>query len=255
MARLQSRTAIVTGAAGGIGHAIALRLAEEGANVAIADINGSSAQEAAEEFRQRGLSAIGVGQDVTSADDWQTVFATTAGQFGKVDILVNNAGLALVASIEEVSFEDWRRIHSVNLDGVFLGIQTAIAAMRDHGGAIVNISSIRAVASNPMTVAYDSSKAGVAALTRASALHCAKMGYGIRINSVHPGYVETDMVRDVFARREDPAAARAQAMAMQPIGRMADPAEIANAVLFLASDESSFCVGSQLFVDGGYTAQ
>ena len=255
MARLPSRTAIVTGAAGGIGYAIALRLAEEGANVALADIDGEGAHFAAETLRQRELSAVGIAHDVTSADDWQTVFATAAAQFGKVDILVNNAGLALVASIEDVSFEDWRRILSVNLDGVFLGTQAAIAVMKQRGGSIINLSSIRALVGDPMSVAYDASKAGVTALTRSSALHCAKQGYGIRINSIHPSYVMTDMVRNAIEAMPNSDEIFRSLIERHPVGRLGDARDIANAALFLASDESAFIVGTQIVIDGGYCAQ
>lgn len=255
MRRLENRRAIVTGAAGGIGSAIALRLAEEGAAVVLTDLDADGARANAARLTGQGLRALGLGQDVTCAEDWETLFRRVEVEFGGFDILVNNAGVAHVASIEEVTWEDWRRVQAINVDSVFLGTQGAIREMRDRGGSIINISSIRALVGNPATVAYDSAKAAVAALTRSAALHCARKGYAIRINSVHPGYVATTMVRDVLGNQPDPEAARAAVMAAQPLGRMAEPEEIANAVLFLASEESSFMIASQLVVDGGYTAQ
>ncbi len=255
MGRVANKVAIVTGAAGGIGSAIARCLAEQGARVLLTDISEDSVQAAATRLRDLGLSVSGMSHDVSDSLAWERVFSSARSSFGDVDILVNNAGLAHVASIEDVSLAEWRRIMSVNLDGVFLGTQAAIAQMRDGGGSIVNIASIRALAGNPNTVAYDTSKAGVVALTRSAALHCARQRYNIRINAVLPGYVATEMVRQVISRQPDPEAAMSNVMNVQPIGRMGLPEEIANTVLFLASDEASFMVGSQLVVDGGYTAQ
>ncbi len=255
MGRVADKVAIVTGAAGGIGSAIARCLAEHGARVLLTDISEGPVHTAANKLRNLGLNVSGMSHDVSDGRDWERVFSFAGSSFGNVDILVNNAGLAHVASIEDVSLAEWRRIMSVNLDGAFLGTQAAIAHMRGRGGSIVNIASIRALAGNPNTVAYDTSKAGVVALTRSAALHCARQAYNIRINAVLPGYVETDMVREVMSRQPDPEAAMNSVMNVQPTGRMGLPEEIANTVLFLASDESSFMVGSQLVVDGGYTAQ
>ena len=255
MRRVANKVAIVTGAAGGIGSAIARCLAEQGARVLLTDISEASVQAAATKLRDLGLNVSGMSHDVSDSLAWERVFNSARSSFGNVDILVNNAGLAHVASIEDVSLAEWRRIMSVNLDGVFLGTQAAIAQMRDRGGSIVNIASIRALAGNPNTVAYDTSKAGVVALTRSAALHCARQAYNIRINAVLPGYVATEMVRQVISQQPDPEAAMSNVMNVQPIGRMGLPEEIANTVLFLASDEASFMVGSQLVVDGGYTAQ
>ena len=255
MGRLENRVAVVTGAGGGIGSAIASRFVEEGAAVVLTDVSEAAVQAAADALCDRGGAAVGLRHDVTDSADWARVLGLARERFGGIDILVNNAGLAHVASIEDATFEDWRRIMAVNLDGVFLGTQAAVAEMRGRGGSIINMSSIRAMVSNPSTVVYDASKAAVAALTRSAALHCARQGYAIRINSVHPGYILTDMVQNVFNKQSDPDAVRDQVMAAQPIGRMGRPMEIADAVLFLASDESSFMIGSQLVVDGGYTAQ
>jgi NAD(P)-dependent dehydrogenase (short-subunit alcohol dehydrogenase family) len=253
--RLENRVAVITGAAGGIGSAIARCLAEHGAHLVLTDVDEASALALADGIRKTGRVAWGMGHDVSDPRDWEEVLRFSQEKYGKIDILVNNAGVSHVASIEEIALAEWRRVMAINLDGVFLGTQAAVAEMRGRGGSIINVASIRAIVGNPNTAAYDASKAGVAALTRSAALHCAKQGYNIRINAVLPGYISTEMVQRVLSTQPDPDAAMNHVMSAQPIGRMGLPEEVANIVLFLASDESSFMVGSQLVVDGGYTAQ
>lgn len=160
----------------------------------------------------------------------------------------------MLGSIEETSFEDWRRIMAVNLDGVFLGTKAAVAEMGMRGGSIVNLSSIRALVADPDSIAYDTSKGGVLSLTRSAAVHCARQGYGIQINSLHPGYVLTDMIAEATADLDEASELIASIRDAHPIGRTGTAREIADAALFLASGEASFMVGSALVVDGGYTA-
>ena len=255
MTRLTGKIAIVTGAGGGIGGAIAERFAEEGASVVLTDIDEAAVRSTCARLVGLGHAAVAIRHDVTSADEWQKVIDMARAQFGGLDILVNNAGVAMLASIEDSSFEDWRRILSINLDGVFLGTQAGVAAMKGRGGSIINVASIRALASDPMSVAYDASKAGVMGLTKSAALHCAKQGYGIRINSLHPGYVMTDLVRNAIDALPDGDEVMAGLVGLHPIGRLGDVRDIANAALFLASDEAAFMVGAQLVVDGGFIAQ
>jgi NAD(P)-dependent dehydrogenase (short-subunit alcohol dehydrogenase family) len=181
--------------------------------------------------------------------------ASVASRFGPLDILVNNAGVALSASIEDTSLEQWRWLMGVNLDGVFLGTRYAIAAMKNRGGSIINLSSIEGLIGDPNLAAYNASKGGVRLLTKSAALHCAKAGYKIRVNSVHPGYIRTPMVEGYVAAQADPEAASVAIAAAHPLGHIGEPNDIAYGVLYLASDESKFVTGAELVIDGGYTAQ
>ena len=169
-------------------------------------------------------------------------------------MLVNNAGTGDFASIEETTPEQWRKVMEVNLDGVFHGMQAAIAVMKDRGGSIVNVASIAANVAEPMLAAYAATKGGVSMLTKTAAIDCARRGYGIRINSIHPGYTDTRLVRDALAALGDEAEAFARAATEAiPMGRLAEPEEIARALAFLASDDASNMLGAELVVDGGYT--
>ncbi len=252
--RLQGKIALVSGAARGLGAAIAERFAEEGASVVIGDIRREQAKEVTTRLQRSGWNAACVELDVSDEKSWLAAFEAVRALFGPVDILVNNAGIAMLGSIEETSFEDWRRIMAVNLDGVFLGTKAAVAEMGTRGGSIVNISSIRALVADPDSIAYDASKGGVLSLTRSAAVHCARQGYGIRINSLHPGYVMTDMIAEATAELGEVPELLSSIRDAHPIGRTGTAREIADAALFLASSEAAFMVGSALVVDGGYTA-
>jgi NAD(P)-dependent dehydrogenase (short-subunit alcohol dehydrogenase family) len=250
--RVNHKVALVTGAASGIGLSIAETLAREGASVMLTDVNQEAGQSASAGLAKQGLSVAFGALDVTSEADWQRVVGATLGAFGRLDILVNNAGVADNGQeLAQHDFANWRRTLSINLDGVFLGLRyagTAIGA--GGGGAIVNISSVASKAAVYRGAAYCASKAGVAQLTKVAALEWAPLG--VRVNSVHPGYTETPLVAGLLNRGDDSAALRAMAIAKHPIGRLGLPQEIANAVLFFASDESSFATGAELLVDGGY---
>ncbi len=254
MSRLAGKIALITGGARGLGAAIAERFATEGAAVVVADIDGKTAQETTDRLGEKGLRASALEADVTDEESWARMFDHARDKFGPVNILVNNAGIGILASIEETSLEIWRKTLSVNLDGVFLGTKAAIEHMKETGGAIVNMSSIRAMAADPMSLAYDVSKGGVLSLTKSAAVHCAQQGYNIRINSLHPGYVMTDLLRGATEGMTNVNEVMSTITGLHPIGRMGKAEEIANAALFLASDEASFAVGSALVVDGGYTA-
>lgn len=251
--RLKGKVALVSGAARGLGAAIAERFAQAGANVVISDIREDHVRRTAADLRDARLNVQSTYLDVSDAKSWEEAITTARTFFGPLDILVNNAGIAILASIEDTSLDAWRSVMAVNLDGVFLGTKAAIADMRERGGIIINMSSIRALAADPDSIAYDASKGGVLSLTRSAAVHCARQGYGIRINSLHPGYVLTDMIEEATAGR-DVTELVARIRAAHPIGRTGTAREIADAALFLASDESRFMLGSALVVDGGYTA-
>ena len=250
MGRLQGKTALVTGAASGIGWAIAQLFAHEGAAVVLCDIDA-----AALAFRLAQLEGGAAAHsqhlhDVTSEPDWERVLDATQARHGRIDVLVNNAGIAAEGAIEDVSLEAWRRVMAVNLDGSFLGCKHAVRHMKQQGGggAIVNISSVGGLKGSMTGPAYGASKAAVWNLTRTVALSCARRGYGIRCNSLHPGLTQTPMMD----RASPEMISRLQAGI--PLGRLAEPLDIARAALYLASDESSYVTGTALVVDGGYTA-
>jgi NAD(P)-dependent dehydrogenase (short-subunit alcohol dehydrogenase family) len=252
MGRVQDKVALVTGAASGIGLATAALLAREGARVVIADIDQMAGERAA--------AAIGTGAvfhqlDVTREDDWTALTDRVAGDLGRLDILVNNAGVVLMKSIEETTLEAWRNLMAVNLDGVFLGCKHAVRVMKERGGgAIVNMSSIAGMIGHVSLAAYCASKGGVRLLTKSVALHCARRGYNIRCNSVHPSFADTPMLDSMIAVGRDPAKMRESLTTAAPLGRLAEPDEIAGMILFLASDESAFTTGAEFVIDGGLTA-
>ena len=255
MQRVQGKVALITGAALGLGRAAAAMLAREGARVVLTDIKGEEGGCAAEEIVAAGGEAMFLKQDVANEEDWRRVLASVASRFGPLDVLVNNAGVAQGASIEDTTLEQWRWLMSINLDGVFLGTRCAIAAMKGRGGSIINLSSIEGLIGDANLAAYNASKGGVRLLTKSAAMHCAKAGYNIRVNSIHPGYILTPMVEGYVSAQADPAQAKAAIAAMHPLGHIGEPNDIAYGVLYLASDESKFVTGAELVIDGGYTAQ
>lgn len=245
MSRLAGKTALITGAASGIGRATALRFMAEGANVVAADIAEDGGR-AADNFLPLRL-------DVTNEDEWRAAIAAAEKRFGRLDILVNNAGMGVPKPIVELGLDEWRRVTAVNLDGVFLGIKHAVPAMRRAGGgAIVNVSSMLAHVATLNASAYCAAKAAVALLTKAAALEMAAAGDAIRVNSIHPGYVETPLLQ---SRLDADPARREALVGLTPAGRLGTPEEIAAAIVYLASDESRFMTGSGLTIDGGYTAR
>ena len=258
--RVDGKVAIVTGGGSGLGEASSELLAEEGARVVITDVNGESAEHTADIVRQRGGEATAMQQDVTDASRWEEVIARTIVKYGSLEVLVNNAGISGAGSgpMEDVEFEDWRAVMSVNLDAVFLGCQQAIRAMKQSkSGSIINISSVMGMVGGG-GAAYNASKGGVRLLSKSVAVYCGTNGYNIRCNSIHPGYIWTPMVRgivDVIEELEgSEEALREMLVEKHPIGRLGVPDDIAQGVLFLASDDSGFMTGSELVIDGGYTA-
>jgi 3(or 17)beta-hydroxysteroid dehydrogenase len=254
MNRVAGKVAVVTGAASGLGQAISLLLSREGAKVVLADINETNGKQVAESIRQRGGEAFFSKLDVTSEAGWSEVMQETLKQFGKLDILVNCAGIFHSKSIEETTFAEWRRVLSINLDGVFLGTKAAVAPMKANGGgSIINISSAGGIIGTADSSPYNASKGAVRLLTKASAIEFSKAGhnYNIRVNSVHPGVIRTPMTKWIT---DDPESAKA-IMELQPIGYMGEPEDVAFGVLYLASDESKYVTGSEMVIDGGWTAR
>jgi NAD(P)-dependent dehydrogenase (short-subunit alcohol dehydrogenase family) len=254
MGRLAGKVALVTGAASGIGAAAARRLAAEGAAVLLTDRELAGEDVAAAIAADGGATAFRL-HDVTSHPDWAAAVEQAVDQFGRLDILVNNAGISGGRhELMDHSLDAWRHILAVNLDGVFLGLRHAgprIAA--SGGGSVINVSSILGKVGLAGAAAYCASKGGVTLLTKAAALEWAPLG--IRVNSLHPGFIETPLVANALAERPDANEMRVALIGAHPLARFGVPREIGDAVVFLASAESSFMTGAELVVDGGYTAQ
>jgi NAD(P)-dependent dehydrogenase (short-subunit alcohol dehydrogenase family) len=245
--RLKDKIAIVTGGGRGIGAAISRRFCEEGAHVLVGDVVGSAGQDLVGDFRAAGLSAEFAELDVTDGAAWEAVVDNLVERRGGVDVLVNNAGIYVRHSLEEISETEWDRVMAVNAKGPFLGVKAVLPAMRRRGGgSIVNMSSTAGIRAS-IAAHYGASKGAVRLLTKSIAGTYAKDN--VRCNSVHPGPVETEMGHAAV-----PENVREDRLGRVPLGRFAAPDEIANAVLFLASDEASFITGAELLVDGGATA-
>jgi NAD(P)-dependent dehydrogenase (short-subunit alcohol dehydrogenase family) len=245
---------IVSGGASGIGAATCRLAAQEGANVVVADLPGQ-AEAAAAVVAEIGARAIFMPLDVTAEADWIRVVADTAARFGKLDGLLNGAGIGVAQDIEDCSLDDFRRVYRVNGLGVFLGCKHAVRAMAaSGGGSIVNISSILGLRGMGGSPAYCASKGAVRLLTKNVAVHCGLRGYNIRCNSVHPGYIDTPMIAPRLARTVDNLTGRQYLESLHPMGRLGRAEEIAQMVLFLLSDESSFSTGAEFVADGGLTA-
>ena len=248
--RLRGKVCLISGGARGLGEAQARVFAGEGARVAIGDVLADEGETVAHEITESGDEAVFLRLDVTSEEDWDRAVSASVARFGKLDVLVNNAGIFQRATFLESTGDGWDRVMEINAKGVFLGTKAAVPAMQAAGGgSIVNISSIAGLVGSTISSAYNASKGAVRIMTKSAALQHVRDG--IRVNSVHPGLSTTDMLPQVFPSEED----REQRRAATPMGRLGTPEDIAYAVLFLASDESSYVTGSELVVDGGFTAQ
>lgn len=256
MGRLDGRIALVTGAAQGIGRAVAECFHDEGAHVLLSDVNDQEGSVAAGCLGSR---AEYHRLDVSREDEWEEVAAMIGRSHGHLDVLVNNAAITGLLEPgpqdpEHFLLDTWRYIHAVNLDGVALGCKYGIRLMRHRGGAIVNMSSRAAMVGVPGAAAYASSKAAVRNHTKSVALYCAERGYRIRCNSVHPGAILTPMWDAVLGEGADRVRAMAAVEREVPLGRMGKPADVAQAVLYLASDAAAYVTGTELHVDGGILA-
>lgn len=256
MARLDGQVALITGAARGIGRAIAACFHAVGAHVLVSDIDDVRGRAVADAFGSR---AEYHHLDVSVEAEWAQLAELVRRVHGRLDVLVNNAAItgfedAGPQDPEHFDLAGWRRVHAVNLEGVALGCKYAIRLMQPHGGAIVNLSSRSGVVGIPGAAAYASSKAAVRNHTKSVALYCAARGYGIRCNSVHPGSILTPMWDPLLGEGPERAARIAELAREVPLGRMGDPADVAQAVLYLASDASAYVTGSELHIDGGILA-
>ena len=254
MARVADKVALVTGAAQGLGAAIATMLANEGANVVLSDVNLDGARRVAHDINTRHPDrALAIEHDVTDEEHWRRALQETQDTYGAAHILVNNAGIAAVGNIEEETFDNWRRVHAIDLDSVFLGCKTAIPAIANSGGgSIVNISSISGIIAGHNLAAYNSAKAAVRHLTKSIALHCARVANNIRCNSVHPAFVNTPIIESMGPHDRETIVKKLSRQV--PLGRIGNPDDVAYAVLYLASDESGFVTGSEIKIDGGISA-
>ena len=252
--RVAGKVALITGGASGLGECAAELLVREGARVVIADIQEERGRALAARL---GAAAHFVVLDVTIEDAWVQAIAATVARFGALHVLVNSAGIGLGKTVEDITLEEWRRVHAVDLDGVFLGCKHGVAEIKRHtatlGGSIVNISSISGIIAGANMAAYNSAKAGVRLLSKSVALHCAKQRYNIRCNSVHPTFIDTPML-DRYRQRFGAAGMHEKLGRQVPLGRLGRPEEIGWAIVYLASDESSFMTGSEVILDGGISA-
>lgn len=250
MPRLQGKVAIVTGGASGIGEASARLFAAEGAAVVVADVQGVAGRRVAD-----GIGGVFLELDVSDQTAWRDVMGQVEQRFGRLDVVFNNAGIVGGRSIEDVDLVTWNRVIGVNLTGVMLGCQHGIALMRRNpggaGGSLINTASTAAYAALPGDVAYSATKSAVRLLTKAVAAHCARAGYAIRCNSLHPGATDTPILTPALEARPELLAVFNR---MSPLGRMGCAREIAAMALFLASDEASYVTGAEFLVDGGMMA-
>ena len=256
MGRVRGKIALVTGAAIGLGRAAAILLAREGATVIVSDLDEENGRKTVKEIIKAGAKAKFLEHNVADLQRWIDVVDTIVAEFGRLDITVNNAGICFAANVETTTLEEWRQTMAVNLDGVFFGTQQAIRAMKQTGGgSIVNISSIDGIVGESELAAYCASKGGVRTFTKAAAIHCGECGYGIRVNSIHPGYVVTSQHVNYLQSLGTYDAENEKATSRHPIGYLGEPDDVAYGVLYLASNESKFVTGSELVIDGGYIAQ
>ena len=256
--RVAGKRALVTGAAQGLGAQAATTLAREGAKVLCADINGEGAQATADAINEElgAGTAFAITHDVTDPDQWDAAIERAGDKLGGLSVLVNNAGVGVRGNIETCTLEDWRRGFAINVDGPFLGCQKALPLMKDNQpGSIINISSIAGLIASDTMPGYNASKAAVWMLSKSVALYCAKMGWNIRCNSIHPTFVDTPILDGIGKNAGlDKEVVMGKLARQIPLGRVGKPQEIADGVLFLASDESSFMTAAELRLDGGISA-
>lgn len=251
MGRVDGKTALVTGAAHGIGRTTARMLAEEGAAVALTDVDADAGAEAAADIRAEGGEAAFYEHDVTAEDDWKRAVTAVHDAMGGPTVLVNNAGIYQIAPLDEMEVEDWRTLMDINVTGVFLGMKHCTPVMKEAGtGSVINISSVAGLIGLAGHACYGASKGAVRTMTKDAAIELAEAG--VRVNSIHPAYIDTQMA-DYGADVQ--GATKEELDAMHPIGHMGEPEDVGYAILYLASDESSFTTGAELVMDGGLTAQ
>jgi NAD(P)-dependent dehydrogenase (short-subunit alcohol dehydrogenase family) len=267
MNRLDGKVALVSGAARGIGAETGRKMAAAGASVVIGDVLLDRGRETAKEISAAGGNALSLALDVTSEASWTAAVAAATTQFGKLDILVNNAGIFLGKDLMDATMEDWSRLVAINMMGVWLGTKLCAPALAEsgkssrHGSVIVNLASVAGIVGSQLDPLYSMTKGGVTLFTKSTALSFCRKGWKVRVNSIHPGVIETDMGAQTFVSRaqqvgsNDVAGARSAAMRQHPIGRLGVAEDVALGIVFLASDDAGFMTGTGMVVDGGLTAQ
>ena len=255
MKRLQNKIALITGAAQGIGLATAKLFAKNGAKVLLTDINEEEVLSQSEKMRLDYPDQIlAIKHDVTSADDWKTAVNYIDSKLGGINILVNNAGIMAVGTIEDETFEQWKHVHNIDLDSVFLGCKYTIPIMKKQKkGSIINVSSISGIIAGHNLAAYNSAKAGVRHLSKSVAVHCAREKNDIRCNSIHPVFIDTNLLEGLYKKFGKEKAIEKLSRQI-PMGKIGEPNDVAFAILYLASDESKFVTGTEIRIDGGISA-
>ncbi|MDN5893710.1 MAG: glucose 1-dehydrogenase, partial [Nocardioides sp.] len=254
---VEGKVALITGGARGLGEATSRLMANEGATVVLTDVLDAEGEALAKSIVADGGVATYQHQDVTDESAWAETVNGVIAEHGRLDVVVNNAGIVLDATVEDTTLEAFRRVNSINNEAVFLGTREAIKAMKDQdprGGSIVNVSSIAGLVGIENLSAYNASKGAVRMFSKSAALHAAKSGYNIRVNTVHPGYTWTPMVQQLGDNTGDRDGFYEALSAAHPLGRPGKPMDIAYGVLYLASDETEWVTGSELVIDGGFTA-
>jgi 3(or 17)beta-hydroxysteroid dehydrogenase len=256
MNRLDGKVAFLSGAARGIGGETARLMSKAGARVAIGDVLDEPGRKLARE-----IDGFYVHLDVTDEASWAAALDATVKKYGKLDVLVNNAGIFNGKGVEDATLDEWHKLVAVNLTGVVLGTRAALPHLKKTKGNIVNTASIAGLVGSQLDPLYSLTKGGVTTFTKSTALEFGRKGYGVRVNSIHPGVIDTDMGQQTFTMRarqlgsNDTEATKKVSTSMHPIGRLGVANDIAKGILFLASDDASFMTGAGLVVDGGYTAQ
>lgn len=268
MNRCEDKVVHITGAGQGIGQGIANAFAEEGAFVYVSDMNAENAQATANAITEQGGQAVGMGLDVTSPGDWDAAIKKIAEEKGRLDVLVNNAGIETIATIADITYEQWRVTQDVNVDGVFRGIKASLDLLKVAGGdtpsgaSVINLSSIAGLVGVTDQVAYNTSKGAVRLMTKAMAVEFASHGYNIRVNSIHPGVIGTAMMDTVYETwqknntvgTQDMDEVKEIVVNMHPLKRIGTPKDIAMGAIYLGSNESGFVTGTELVIDGGWVA-
>ncbi|PTY80655.1 short-chain dehydrogenase [Heyndrickxia sporothermodurans] len=250
--RLENKVAIITGGGTGIGKETALLFAKEGAKIVITDINKESGSQAVKDIQANGGEALFIQHDVSNEDDWKRVANETIKTFGKVDILFNNAGIYIIKPLAEIELADWNRLMSINVTGVFLGMKHIMPLMaKQNKGSVINASSIAGLTGAPGHVLYGASKGAVRIMTKDAAMEYAP--YGVRVNSIHPGYIDTGMAD--YASEVSGSSKEELGKSLFPLGHLGSVKDVANTVLFLASDESAYSTGAEFVIDGGATSR
>ena len=259
MGRVQGKKVFITGGAQGLGACFGRMLAKEGAKVALTDVNFEGAEQTAAKINAEfGEVACALKHDVTKKDEWEAALGEAAEFMGGISVLINNAGIATFGSIETETYEAWRRTHDIDLDSIFIGTQLAMPYLKDaQPASIINISSVAGMIADGMMVSYNSAKAAVWMLSKSIALHCARSGYDVRSNSVHPVFTRTPIIDPLVAMggAGDKEAGEKKLVRQIPLRRLGEPEDVGYCVLYLASDESRFVTASEFKIDGGITAQ